>query len=617
MSLEPFREVWFCDFEFRAPNGERPDPVCMVAREWRSGRLIWLWREELRTHGEAPFPVGPESLFVAYYASAELGCFLALDWPMPKRILDLFVEFRNLTNGLETPCGSGLLGALAYFGLDAIGAADKESMRSLAMREGSHTGEEKTALLDYCQTDVDALARLLPAMLPKIDMPRALLRGRYMGAVAQMEWTGTPIDVDMLMTLRERWASIQGQLVERVDAGYGVYESATGTPGRYSFSSARFAEYLGRNNIPWPRLSSGSLALDEDAFREMARSYPALSPLRELRHSLGELRVFDLAVGSDGRNRCLLSPFRARTGRNQPSNTRFVFGPSVWIRSLIRPGPGRALAYIDFEQQEFAIAAALSKDCSMMDAYVSGDPYLAFAIQAGAAPIGATKQTHKEVRELFKICALAVQYGMGEESLARRIGQSPAHARELLRLHRATYPKFWSWSEGAVNHAMLRGWLQTVYGWRVRVGTDANPRSLANFPVQANGAEMLRLACCLLTEAGIEVCAPVHDAVLVEGPADEIEEIVARAGRLMTGASAIILGGFPVRTDAKLVRCPDHYSDPRGEKMWSIVQEIIASESVPKWGTLGNRTEVEPARFKDTPPVPETGRYLPVSGTPA
>ena len=90
-------------------------------------------------------------------------------------------------------------------------------------------------------------------------------------------------------------------------------------------------------------------------------------------------------------------------------------------------------------------------------------------------------------------------------ALARRIGRPPIEARELLRLHRETYPKFWSWSDAIEQHAMLNGHLHTSFGWTVRVGTDANPRSLRNFPMQANGAEMLRLACCLATERGIQV----------------------------------------------------------------------------------------------------------------
>ena len=109
----------------------------------------------------------------------------------------------------------------------------------------------------------------------------------------------------------------------------------------------------------------------------------------------------------------MLSAFRARTGRNQPSNTKFIFGPSVWLRGLIQPPPGYGIAYIDWAQQEFGIAAALSGDPLMMEAYCSGDPYLAFAKQAGAAPPDATKATHKAIRDQFKSTVLAVQYGMG------------------------------------------------------------------------------------------------------------------------------------------------------------------------------------------------------------
>jgi DNA polymerase I-like protein with 3'-5' exonuclease and polymerase domains len=86
----------------------------------------------------------------------------------------------------------------------------------------------------------------------------------------------------------------------------------------------------------------------------------------------------------------------------------------VWLRGLILPEEGCGLAYIDWEQQEFGIAAALSGDANMLEAYDSGDPYLAFAKQAGAAPPNATKASHGTLREQFKACALAVQYGMGD-----------------------------------------------------------------------------------------------------------------------------------------------------------------------------------------------------------
>ena len=562
----PFREVWVIDFEFCSHPGENPGPVCLVAWELRSGRRLRLWRDEFGT--APPYPTGPDVLLVAYYASAEISCHLALGWATPQRVLDLFTEFRNRTNGVPTGSGAGLLGALAYHGLDGIGAVEKDEMRALVLRGGPWSEVERAAILDYCETDVAALARLLPAMLPKIDLPRALLRGRYMAAVAWMERHGVPIDVSTLELLRRNWSKIQDQLIGEIDADYGVFD------GR-SFKADRFAAWLAKTKIPWPRLESGRLDLSDDAFREMARGYPTIAPLRELRGALSEMRLSDLAVGRDGRNRTMLSAFRALTGRNQPSNTRFIFGPSVWLRGLIQPPPGCGIAYIDWQQQEFGIAAALSCDPLMMAAYRSGDPYLAFAKQAGAAPADAIKATHKAVRDQFKSTVLAVQYGMGADSLAQRIGQPPIRARELLRLHRETYRAFWRWSDAAVDHAMLTGRLHTAFGWRAQVPTSSNERSLRNFPMQANGAEMLRLACCLGTEQGIEVCAPVHDAVLICAPLDRLDLDVARMQALMREASRIVLDGFELGTDATVVRHPDRYMDERGTVMWQRVMALV------------------------------------------
>lgn len=565
----PFREIWLVDFEFASGDGDNPEPICLVAWELRTGRKRRLWRDEFGA--VPPYPTGPEALFVAYYASAEIGCHLALGWPVPERLLDLFTEFRNHTNGLTTVAGNGLLGALAHHGLDGIGVVEKGDMRQLILRGGPWADEEQRAILDYCESDVAALARLLPAMLPQIDLPRALLRGRYMAAAARMERNGIPIDVHTLELLRQHWGHIQDRLIADIDRDYGVYDGRT-------FKADRFAEYLGRQQIPWPQLDSGRLDLSDDTFKEMARSYSILTPLRELRSSLSQMRLSELTVGRDGRNRTLLSPFRARTGRNQPSNTKYIFGPAVWLRGLIQPPPGHGIAYIDWEQQEFGIAAALSGDPRMKEAYASGDPYLAFAKQAGAVPADATKAMHKPIRDQFKACVLAVQYGMGAEALAVRIGQPPIRARELLRLHRETYRVFWPWSDRSVNYAMLIGRLHSTFGWQVHVGENPNARSLANFPMQANGAEMLRLACCLATERGIEVCAAVHDAVLICAPLDRLDDDVERMRQAMAEASRIVLSGFELGTDAKIACFPCRYMDERGAQMWDRVMKLIDAQ---------------------------------------
>lgn len=567
MSSKAFREIVVVDFEYQQRDGEPPQPRCVVARELGSGRLTRVWLEG-RTCPEPPYQLGDDDLFVAFFASAELGCHLALGWPMPRRVLDLYVEFKNMTNGRVVQCGHGLLGALAHFGIDAMDAAEKKGMRELAMSDGPFSEEQRRALTDYCQVDVDMTSKLLHAMAPHLDMSRALIRGRYMCAVAMMEHTGVPIDVDILKILCSRWSDIRTRLVQEIDASYGVYDGTT-------FKMARWLRWLSNNGIPWPMLESGRPQLCDDTFRQMSNLYPAVAPIRELRHALSQMRLANLAVGADGRNRTLLSPFRSITSRNQPSNTRFIFGPSVWLRGLIKPKLGTAISYVDWEQQEFGIAAALSGDPAMIAAYRSGDPYLEFAKQAEAVPETATRQSHPHEREIFKQCALGVQYGMGPQTLAVRIGRSIAHAEELLRLVQKTYPVFWKWSSDAVDYGMQHLNLHTVFGWRVHVTQATKPRTLMNFPMQANGAEMLRLACCEATEQGIRVCAPVHDALLIEAPIDEIEDAVSLCRQSMARASGIVLGGFELRTDSHTVHAPDHYMDKRGEHMWRLVMQLL------------------------------------------
>lgn len=575
MVSHPFKSIWVADFEFRAGDGETPSPVCLVAKEILSGQTIRLWGDDLK-RSSPPYPTDSTSLFVAYYAPAEMLCHLALGWPLPENILDAYAEFRVETNGKILPSGNGLLGALSYFGEDGIDSLEKEAMRALVLRGGHYSVEEQNAVLEYCESDVVSTEKLFHHLWPRVMLQQrlgqTLLRGRYTKAVARIEFVGVPIDGDMLTQLRGQWDGMKTKLIERVDADFGVFDGA-------SFKQARFSEYLQAKDIPWPRLDSGRLALDDDTFSEMCKSYPQLRPLKELRQSLGQLRLNDLAVGRDNRNRCMLSMFRAKTGRNQPSNSKFVFGLSAWLRGLIKPNEGCGLAYVDWAQQEFGIAAALSGDLRMREAYLSGDPYLAFARQAGAVPSDATKTTHAAQRELFKSCSLAVQYGMGEESLARRIQRPPIFARELLRLHRQTYRDFWTWSDGVVDFALAHRKLWTVFGWHLRVEGKPNERSLRNFLMQANGAELLRLVCCLATEAGIRVVAPVHDALLIEAPISQLSDTVTQMQSLMEDASAMVLDGFILRSDAKVIEYPDRYCDERGTNMWNIVTDLLAKSS--------------------------------------
>ena len=572
-ALDSFGEVWLMDFEFIAAPGERPDPICCVARELRSGREVRLWDEEMRAC-RSPVPV--DALLVAYYAPAELSCFLALGWPLPAAVLDLYAEFRNFANGRDGALGirgASLLAALAHFGMSHLDPEQKAGWRDRILQGRPYSTEDRAGILDYCASDVAALEHLLPALAARLQprqkwIEHALLRGRYMRAVATMEHRGVPVDAPLLHRLSAQWEEIKVELIREICADYPIFEGT-------SLRMALFERWLIEQGIAWPRTDSGRLSLSEDNFKTMAKAHPIVAPIREVRDNLAKLRLTDLAVGRDGRNRTMLSPLRARSGRNAPSASRFIFGPSVWLRSLIKPEPGRALAYIDFSSQEIGIAAALSGDSAMLRAYQSGDPYLAFAVDAGLAPAGATKATHKAVRDRCKALVLGTLYGMQEKTLAGNLNAPTAEARALLQAHRRTYSRFWQWSQAAIDTAMLRGHLDTAFGWRLHITGDTKATSLLNHPMQSNGAEMLRLACAFLVEAGVELCAPVHDAVLIEAPVGEMDAAVAEAQRQMRRAARIVTGGVEIGTEAEIVRYPDRYSDPRGVDMWRRVVALL------------------------------------------
>ena len=291
----------------------------------------------------------------------------------------------------------------------------------------------------------------------------------------------------------------------------------------------------------------------------MSKGFPQLEELRQLRHMRDKMRKVKLAVGRDGRNRTVLWPFKAKTSRTQPKASQWIFSPAVWLRSLIKPEPGMAVAHIDYSSMEFYLAASLSdRHCgpvnNMLDMYNSGDPYLSFAKRVGAIPSSVTKEAlsdtpeYAAIRYMYKVMLLAVQYGMMAETLAARLGISTFQAHEMLNQHRELFAQYWQWSDDWVQHALQTGVMRTAFGWTCRTGiTEFNERSIRNWPVQATGADILRIACIMATRHGIKLVAPIHDAVLIEAPIERIEADVALMREIMRRASRIVLNADACR----------------------------------------------------------------------
>jgi hypothetical protein len=567
-ALAGYDEIWCFDFEYLGGEaGEQYEVICLVGHELRSDRTLKLWRDEL---GDVPpYRTDDKALFVCFAAHAELGCHLSLGWPLPERVLDLSPEYKNFVNGRAGPEDHrGLIDALQRYGLPSISMGEKHFWRDVVLRGPPWSVEERAGVLNYCASDVDGAAALFRHALPAIDLPRALLRSEFVKASTLMEWRGVPIDMEVFGHLRdqETWDRIREALIPPIDTAYGVFE------GRV-FKHDKFEAYLARHRIPWPRLDNGKLDLQSETFRERTKAYPQIGALRELRHTLSKLRSIKLQVGTDGRARTVLWPFAAKTSRTQPSASKYIFGPSTWLRSLIRPSPGMAVAYVDWSAMEFGVAAALSADQRMLEAY-AGDPYLSTAIAFGMAPPGATKRTHGDLRDRFKVVLLAAQYEMQAPSLAGRLGISVIEANELLQQHRRLYSTYWHWSEAWVHRALSTGQMRTVFGWTFYLDRPAKERTLRNWPVQSHGAEIMRLACLWASRYGLHLLAPVHDALLIEAPINRIESDVALLQEIMRRSSRIVLG-FALRSDTTIARYPDRYSDKRGERMWSVVMQQL------------------------------------------
>jgi DNA polymerase-1 len=584
----PFEEIWAHDFEFIAPPGENPDVVCLSAHELRSGRTINLWRDELGDR--PPYRTDGKVAFVSFSAQAEMACHLALGWPVPRNIIDLSPIFRCLTNGKSTPEGRGLIGMQRYYGFDAISSKRKDAMRGRIMAGWPFTDTEKKEIQLYCASDVKpALQQLLARVLPDIDLGVALHWGEFVAVSARMQHRGIPIDMVNFPQLANPkiWRLVRDEMVPAVDAQYGVF--VRNAAGDWVFSWDRWVAYLKREGIYelWPQLESGKLDMRRKTFENMSRGFQQLEPLRQLKHTRDKMRRIKLAVGSDARNRTVLWSFQAKTSRTQPKASEWIFSPSVWLRSLIKPECNRALAYVDYSSMEFLLAASMSDGhCGpvnrMLDMYLSGDPYLSFAKSVGAVPRTATKKSHGKVRDNYKIMLLSTQYGLTAPSLAVRLKISEVEAHEMLCQHREQFAQYWAWSDDYIQNAMQTGRVETAMGWSYNIGIvgDVNERSLRNWPIQSAGADILRIACITAERHGIKLLAPVHDAVLIESSIEQIEADVALMREIMRRASRVVLnrtaeGTHELRTDVNIIRYPDHYTDPRGDAIWEHVLEII------------------------------------------
>jgi hypothetical protein len=591
-----FGSVIVCDFEYEVATGDLPDPLCMVAyvldEHLRHVRTIRLWRGEFGA--TPPFDVGPDSLFVAYSAWAEMTCFKVLGWQFPTHIYDQHTAYLAASNELlpykpdevRKKPGKKLSDACRTNGIEGWERIDKETI-SKAIGNGTwreHFSPQE--VVEYCEEDGRESTKLLRAQLQVStggDVAHVLYWSNYSAkCIALIQARGMPIDMMLWNLVQENKAAVIAALIRQFDPSYGSPYPIYTPEGEWSYE--RFEQWLVYAGIAaWPRLDSGRLDLSGDAFRLMYH-VPGIEGLHALRDSLGFIVKARLPIGKDGRNRPSLFPFGTATGRN--AHSKSPYNAHAGMRSFMVFPPDTIGFYLDWRSQEVGVAAALSGDQALIDDYLAGDVYHALARLCGLTddpdPLH-WKRYNRPQRDRMKPLQLGINYGMGVPSLARGLDRHPLVASEIIERHKRRYPRFWQWRADTVQDAMLERNIKSVGGWPLYLTTSPNQRTLYNFPMQAGGAEMLRLATWRLCEADIVPIMLIHDGILFE---ETDREKLEHASEIMRTAGRDVCQGLEIGVDIdQLLTGGARYRDkrPMAQKMWETIMNVLqAIGAVPR-----------------------------------
>ena len=541
------------------------------------------------TRSSSPIPLGRSS----HVSWSWAGRF-------PKHIFDLHTAYLATSNILlphnpdevrKRP-RKRLPDACRAYGIGGWEKIDKDTIaEDIGNGNWRRYGQEN--VFEYCEEDVRMSVQLLraqlrrhqcgPTVLPAADVPRVLHWSNYSAkAVAQIQSRGMPIDGGLWNSVQENRAAVVRELLRQFDPSHGDDEPIYSPEGEWSY--ARFERWLVRSGVTaWPRLDSGRLDIDGDAFRMMGH-IPGIEGLHALRDTLGVIVRAKLPIGRDGRNRPSLFPFCTATGRN--AHARSLFNAHASVRSFMVFPPGKIGVYLDWRTQEVGVAAGLSEDPALIEAYLGGDVYHALAHVCGLTTDTDSnhwKRECPEMRQRMKQLQLAILYGIGMPSLARGLNRHPLIASDFIERHRRKYARFWQWRNDQVTRAMLDRRIETAFGWPLHISTSPNKRTLFNFPMQGNGAEMLRLAACRLCDAGIVPCMLIHDGILLEVDNDEQ---VMHAIEIMRQAGRDVCGGLEIGVDIdQRLERGARYRDKRpiAKLMWdTIIGTLETVRAIPR-----------------------------------
>ena len=469
---------------------------------------------------------------------------------------------------------------------------DKEATLKTILNNETYTATQWADIRKYCMEDVRVLPLLFPKLRDKLldlyhfthdELDRyAEYHGVWGARLSRISRQGLPLNMGAL----NRLVSVHDGLVKHLQHEINAEIFPVYVQGSQKYERmAQFIESLGIGKS-WPRtIKSGQYCLSKDVIK--LSQTPQIQVWYRKKQEIDTLHWFRPGgemmdrIGSDGVSRANLIPYGTLTSRNSCKSRHYLLAMSSWLRSLIQPPPGWVIIVGDFSAQEFAIAGALPNDLNMVQCYLSGDPYLHFAKLAQAVPMSATKETHGDIRDLFKSTCLGLQFSMGVDKLQHKLavdtGKTITHeeAVTLRNTHRQLFSEYWGWLN-TVGEYIANAEPLTLYdGWSIRTCSDYKT-SYLNFPVQGTGSVILRNATTRLQKKGLPICSTLHDAIYVMCKAGDAQDVERVMFEEMTAASREVLHDrLTVRVDFSRHGHDDIWIEKKGRATYERFKYIL------------------------------------------
>lgn len=294
--------------------------------------------------------------------------------------------------------------------------------------------------------------------------------------------------------------------------------------------------------------TSGQRSTDYDVLMELSKIHPIpmlILKYRELAKLKSTyLQPLPLAVNpKTKRIHTSFSQTIAATGRLSSTDPNLQNIPAasdygIRIRGAFVAAPGTVLLSADYSQIELRILAHVTKDPTLVDAFLHNkDIHTQTAAQLFA--IDQTEVT-RDQRGLGKRINFSIMYGMTPYGLAQDLEISPAQAKQYIEMYFKQYPKVLEWMQTEVEQATNNGYTQTLWGRRRYLGGlheknktlyEAAKRAAINTPIQGSAADLIKMAMIAIDrefktlKLNAKMLLQIHDELILEIPINELDQV--------------------------------------------------------------------------------------------